>query len=327
MKKTRICELLGIEYPIIQAPMAWITWAELAAAVSNAGGLGTIGPNAGSAILTIDVTETGERLRMQIRKIKGMTNKPFAVNFPIGGQDLRFSERCVQVAVEEKIPVAITSMGSPKIYTERLRRSGAKVLHVTASVKHAEGSEAAGVDAVVAAGFDGGGHLGFDELPTFVLIPQIVDAVKIPVVAAGGIADARGFIAALALGAEGVYMGTRFVATHECAAHPNMKRAVIEAGDTGTVTWGRGIEFCRTVKSEFSRRYLEKETDGASTEELQAYLNVHQPATITGDLDRSFAFCGAVAGMIKEMLSAEEVVRRVAGGAEAVLDRLAGRQT
>ena len=325
MKKTRICELLGIEYPIIQAPMAGITWAELAAAVSNAGGLGTIGPNAGSTTPTRDVTETGERLRSQIRRAKSLTSKPLAVNFPIGGQDLRFSERCVQVAVEEGIPVAITSMGSPRVYTERLHRAGAKVLHVVASVRHAEGSEAAGVDAVVAAGYDGGGHLGFDELTTFVLVPQVADAVRIPVVASGGIADARGLIAALALGAEGVYMGTRFLATHESAAHPNMKKAVIEASDTGTVTWGRGIDLSRTVKSEFSRRYLEKEASGASAEELKAYLSGQggrMPATVTGDIENSFAFCGAIAGMINEIASAEEVVRSIVDGVEAVLSRL-----
>ena len=325
MKRTRICEVLGIEYPIIQAPMAGITWAELAVAVSNAGGLGTIGPNAGSTTPTSDVTETGERLRGQIRKAKSLTSNPFAVNFPIGGMDLRFSEQCIQVAIEEGIPVAITSMGSPKIYTERLHEAGAKVLHVVASVRHAKGSEAAGVDAVVAAGYDGGGHLGFDELPTFVLVPQVADAVKMPVVASGGIADARGLIAALALGAEGVYMGTRFLATHECAAHPNMKKAVIEATDTGTVTWGRGLDLARTVKSEFSQRYLEKEAARATTEELQAFLRGQggeMPATVTGDIDNNYAFCGAVAGMISEIVSAEEVVQGIMDGVEAMISGL-----
>jgi NAD(P)H-dependent flavin oxidoreductase YrpB (nitropropane dioxygenase family) len=322
MKRTGICELLGIEYPIIQAPMAGITWAELAVAVSNAGGMGTIGPNAGSTTPTSDVTETGERLRGQIRKAKSLTSKPFAVNFPIGGVDLGFSERCIQVAIEERIPVAITSMGSPRIYTDRLHEAGAKVLHVVASVRHAKGSEAAGVDAVVAAGYDGGGHLGLDELPTFVLVPQVVDAVKIPVVASGGIADARGLIAALALGADGVYMGTRFLATHESVAHTNMKKAVIEATDAGTVTWGRGLDLVRTVKSDFSRRYLEKEAGGASVEGLQIFLRGQggqMPATVTGDIDNNYAFCGAVAGMINEIVSAEEVVRSIMDGVEAVL--------
>jgi len=255
MLKTRICDLLGIEYPIIQAPMNWITGANLAAAVSNAGGLGTLGPNAGVTGVTEDVALTGERLRGEIQKMKLLTGKPFAVNFPIGfGTVKDFADRCAEVALEEGIHAAITSMGSPRVYTDRFKEAGVKVFHLVTSVKQALKAEDAGVDAVVAQGFEAGGHSGADELPTLVLVPQVADAVKIPVVAAGGIADARGFVAALVMGAEAVYMGTRFLATLECDAHPNLKQAVLNADDTATIAWGKklGVGIGRSLKKTMS---------------------------------------------------------------------------
>ena len=207
MKITRICGLLDIQYPIIQAPMNWITGIELASAVSNAGGLGTIGPNAGYRAVTTDVAETGERLRKQIKKIKGLSTKPFAVNFSArGGADFKeaigYSKQCVKVAIEEGIPVAILSGTDPQLFTKRLKDAGVKVLHrsIPCTVEDVKKAEEVGVDAVIAVGYEAGGHTSTLKIPNFVLIPQVVDAVKIPIVAGGGIADDRGFIAALALG-------------------------------------------------------------------------------------------------------------------------------
>ncbi len=327
MKRTRICELLGIEHPIIQAPMNWITGANLAAAVSNAGGLGTMGPNAGATAITQDVTLTGERLRNEIRKAKTLTEKPFAVNFPIGFGEFRaFTDRCIEVALEEGIPVAIVSMGSPEIYTGRLKQAGVRVLHIVASVRHAGKAEGAGVDAVVAQGYEAGGHSGADELPTLVLVPQVVNAVRIPVIAAGGIADARGVVAALALGAEAVYMGTRFVATHECDAHPDMKQAVVTANDTSTISWGRklGVGIGRSLRNEFTRKYLEMETSGASFEDLGSLVLAHpmMNSLVRGDLVNSEAPCGAAAGLIKGIVSAREIIESITAEVPHILAKL-----
>jgi enoyl-[acyl-carrier protein] reductase II len=189
MKKTRICYLLGIRLPIIQGAMAWVAGAELAAAVSNAGGLGVISPNAGTALKV----DWAENLRKQIVKARSLTDSPFGVNIPLRAWNVR---ELIDVVTEQKLPVVTTSVGDPVNYTYYLKDAGIKVLHLVASVKHAIRAEACGVDAVIAEGYECGGHSGSDELPTLVLVPQVVDAVRIPVVAAGGIADARGFVAA-----------------------------------------------------------------------------------------------------------------------------------
>lgn len=327
MKRTRICDLLGIKYPIIQAPMNWITGAKLAAAVSNAGGLGTIGPNAGATTITKDATLTGERLRSEIKKAKRLTQEPFAVNFPIGhGEYKVFTDRCIEVALEEGIEVAIVSMGSPKVYTDRLKQAGVKVLHLVASVKHATKAEEAEVDAVVAQGYESGGHSGVDELPTSVLVPQVVDAVRIPVVAAGGIADARGVVAALALGAEAAYMGTRFLATRESDAHPDMKQAVVRANDTSTISWGGklGAGMSRSLRNDFTKKYLEMETSGASVEDLGSLVIAHplMNSMVLGDLENSDAACGAIAGMIKEIVGAAEVIESIVAGVPDIVAKL-----
>jgi len=325
MLKTRLCDILGIQYPIVQAPMGSISWADLAAAVSNAGSLGTLGTNAGTTVLSDKVEVVGENLRKEIRRTRTLTNKPFGINFPIGSPSSKqFCDRCVEVAIEEKVPVAITSMGSPALYTERFHKAGARVIHVTASVRHAKGAEVAGVDAVVANGYEAGGHSGFDELTTFVLVPQVADAVKIPVLAAGGIVDARGLIAALALGADAAYMGTRFLATIECAAHPKAKEAVLKAGDTDTVALGRKTSMIRVVKNEYSRQYLEKEMGGVSREELLAFMGAgrYRKALVEGDVEWGEMAAGAASGIIREILPAAEVVRRVVQETEAVMSRL-----
>jgi len=317
MKKTRVCHLLGIEYPIIQGGMTWVANAELAAAVSNAGGLGLISPNAGMAPDGNPV----ENLRNQIKKAKSLTDKPFGVNFPL--QDPTIKEQ-IDVAIEEKIPVVTTSAGNPATYTSYLKEAGIKVLHLVASVRHAQGAERRGVDAVIAEGYEAGGHNGFDELPTFVMVPQVVDAVEIPVIAAGGIADARGFIAALALGAEGVQMGTRFLATHECIAHQTVKEGVVAAIDTGTVISGRKLGPTRGLKNELTDKILEMESGGASSEELQSFIGPGRArlGKLAGDLVDGEAYCGAVAGMITELVSAGEVVRSIVEGSDAILAKL-----
>lgn len=233
---------MGIEHPIIMGSMAWVSNAEMVAAVSNAGALGTLGPNAGATTMTKDVGETGERLRKQIKMIKDFTNKPFAVNFVVGvaGLDKVYSEKCVEVGVEEGVPVGIVSQGSPQVYTDKLKKAGMKVIHVCSTVDHARKAESAGVDAVVASGTDGGGHSGFEQNTTFCLVPQVTSAVKIPVIAGGGVADGRQLIASLAMGAEAVYMGTRFIATRECPAHDNYKKILLAAKDGDTIAIRHG---------------------------------------------------------------------------------------
>ena len=334
MKKTRLCKLLSIKYPIIQAPMAWITCAELVAAVSEAGGLGTLGPEAGmrSQGEANDLDAAEKYLREEIRRVKALTKKPFAVNFPIGwGKQQIKCKRQIAAAINKGIKIAIVSMGSPELFTQELHGAGAKVIHVVASVKQARKAEEAGVDAVVCMGYEAGGHLGVDEIPTFVLVPQIVDAIKIPVIAAGGIADARGFVAALALGAEGVYMGTRFLATRECNCHPNMKEAVLAATDTSTAVFGRKTVISRCIKNAYTNQHMKLEASGASFEELRDFERSAEntggwrrvPAAVfAGNIEHGSAACGAIAGIINDIPAAKEVIRRLVDGYEALIATL-----
>jgi enoyl-[acyl-carrier protein] reductase II len=318
LKKTRLCELLGIEYPIIQAGMAWVSGAELAAVVSNAGGLGMLTATAGARL------EGGwpENLRQQIRKTRSLTDKPFGVNI---GMEHPSHKELVHVPIQEGVKIVSTAGGSPAVHTKHLKEAGVKVIHAVASISHARKAEAEGIDAVVATGYEGGGIISQHEIPTFVLVPQIVDAVKIPVVAAGGIADARGLIAAFALGADGVQMGTRFLTTHESYAHPDLKQAILEATDTATVATGRmSIAEARVLKNEFSRQMLEMEATRMSTEELITFIGAGRirDALVEGDMKDGSALCGAIAGMIKEIMGAGEVLQRLVDGYEAVVSKL-----
>jgi NAD(P)H-dependent flavin oxidoreductase YrpB (nitropropane dioxygenase family) len=331
VKNNRLCQILDIQYPIVQAPMNWITGASLAAAVSNAGGLGTVGPNAGANVVTTDVAETGERLRRQIKKARSLTSKPFAVNFPVGMEGVevaevgrKYSQRCVEVALEEGIPVAITSVGSPSVYTKTLKDAGIKVLHAVSTVSQAKKAEAAGVDAVICEGYEGGGHKALTELTTMVLVPMTADAVKIPILAGGGIADARGVVAALALGADGVYVGTRFIVTRECDAHPNVKQAVLRAGDACTVSVKKWIMFGRDLKNAFTQKYLEMQEAGASNEELLQFLDKHTmyQALVKGDADQGELPCGQDAGMINDLLSAAEAIDNMVTEIASVFEEL-----
>lgn len=316
---TELCRMLGIEAPIIQAPMNWATDARLVAAVSNAGGLGTIGPNAGREVATPspDPAVTGERLRNEIHGVRKLTSRPFAVNFPIGqGAARAFSDRAVEVAIEERVDIAIVVMGSPQIYTEKLKKAGVFVIHAVGSAKHAQKAEQYGCDAVVAEGYEAGGHSGFDELPMSVLVPQVVSAVAIPVIAAGGIVDGRGLVMALATGAQAAYMGTRFLATVESPVHASVKQAIVEANDTSTASWGRRIGIARTLNNAFTQRYRELELHGASAEQLRAFIGDYDRAPggrrvgglRHGDLDEGEVYMGAGAGMIREVMTCREVI-------------------
>lgn len=308
MKKTRVCELLGIEYPILQGGMFWLATAELAAAVSNAGALGVISPYAGMG----KEGDPAENLRMQMARARQLTQKAWGVNLLL---DLDLTGILADVILQEGGRIVVTAAGSPRHYTDLFHAAGIKVLHVVSTVKQARIAESCHVDAVIAEGVEAAAHIGFDELPLFSLLPQVADAVSIPVIAAGGIVDERGVVAAIALGAEGVQLGTRFVAVDENIAHPEYKRAIIEAQDTDTVVTCRKLVPTRSLKTELFRRVLALEASGASAEELRAYLgrgrDRDRKGQIEGDLVNGAASCGASAGLIKEILPVAEVIRRL----------------
>ncbi len=306
MKKTRVCEILGIEYPIIQGAMGLIAGAELAAAVSEAGGLGIISPNAGEP----DWTNVGENLKKHIKKARNLTSKPFGVNFPIHmiGKD----RSLIDIAIADGVKIVTTGAGNPAFHTPYFHEHGVKVLHLVASVRHAVGAEKSGVDIIIAEGYESGGINSPDELTTFVLIPQVVDAVGIPVVAAGGIADARGLAAAFALGAEGVQMGTRFVATKECLAHQRYKDAIVAADDTATVITGRSSMLVRGLKNRLTERVLDQEKAGGKDKQsIAMFSELSVAALLHGDVDGGRAACGAGAGLVRDIVSAGEVVQHI----------------
>ncbi len=313
MKKNRICELLSIEYPIIQAPMSWISDAVLAAAVSEAGGLGTIGPNAGAKSVTTDIYETADRLRSQIRETKKLTKKPFGINIMCFAQDQPFSDECVKVILEEGLTVGCLCGDHPERYIQQLKSAGMKILFRALPVNNVEVAKKAeqlGVDAFAAVGYEGGGHVGINTAPTFVLSPRIANAIKIPVLAGGGIVDGRGMLAAMILGAEGVYMGTRFIATNECPAHSSYKEAILNADDTSTVVFTGRVAVCRAFKTPLVDRFIQMEKAGTATAEENANLHRHSSRPwITGNWDEAVFPCSAAVGSIKEITSAAEVVR------------------
>ncbi len=326
MKKGRVSELLNIEYPIIQAPMSRITGAELVAAVSNAGGLGVIGPNSGDRGITIDAIETGEILRREIRKVKSLTGKSFAVNLVALDVEELYSNQCAKVILEEEVSIVVLAGGRPEKYLKQLKDAGIIVLYRPLPVNNAEEAkraEQAGIDAFIAVGFEGGGHVGDDRIPTFVLIPEIVDAVKIPVIAGGGIVDGRGVAAARVLGAEGFYLGTRFIATTECPAHINYKQAIVNAADNGTLVMsGKDVGLVRTLKSPLVEEYYQLEKSGKATEEDHAKL--HRVGTLqwlTGNWDDGPFPAGAGAGLIKDIKSSAEVIKSIVDEADRILDK------
>jgi len=318
VKKTKIGDLFHIEHPVVQGGMLWIADAQLAAAVSNAGALGTISPFAGMN----QYGDGSENLRLQIRKAKRVTEKPFAVNIPL---DLPQSGILIDVTLQEYVPIVVTSAGDPALYTELLRQSGIKTMHVVSSVKQAQHAESCHLDALICEGVEAGGHIGFDELPLFSLLPQVVDAVSLPVIAAGGIVDGRGLVAAFSLGAEGVQLGTRFLAAQECIAHQNYKEAIEKAQDTDTLITSRNLFPARSLKTKFSRKLLDLEDSGASVHEISAFLGYRsaRKAQLEGHLNDGEAYCGASAGLIKEITSASEIILSLLEGYEEIVKTLA----
>lgn len=298
--QTRITGLFGIRYPIIQAGMVWAAGSRLAVAVSEAGALGMIG--AGSM--------KPDLLREHIRKAKGGTSRPFAVNVPLLRED---AAELLRVVIDEGVRIVFTSSGHPLKFTSQLRNEGCIVVHVVAAVKHALKAAAAGCDAVVAEGFEAGGHNGVDETTTLALVPQVADAVSVPLLAAGGIADGRGLAAALALGADGVQVGTRFAATVESSAHDRYKEAVVGAGDGGTVLTLRRLSPVRMIRTPFAVRAVEAERSGATREELETLLGAKREkmGIFEGNVEEGEMEAGQSSGLVREILPAGEVVRRM----------------
>ena len=296
--KTRLCELLGIEYPIIQGGMAWVATSELAAAVSEAGGLGVIAAGGAPA----DV------VRDEIKKARTLTDKPFGVNVMLMSP---FADDVMQMLLEEKPAVVITGAGNPGKYVESLKNAGIKVMPVVASAMLAKRLEKSGVDAIIAEGTEAGGHIG--ELTTMVLIPQVCDAVDIPVVAAGGIADARGVVAAFALGADGVQVGTRFICSDECIAHENYKNAVIKAKERDAVVTGRSTGApVRALKNKLTREYEKLEKEGADRETIEALgVGGLKRAFLEGDTETGSLMAGQSAAMVKAIEPCAEIIKEL----------------
>jgi len=317
MLKTRITEMLGIQYPIIQGTMLWLSGADLTAAVSNAGGLGLM------ASMNFN---NKEELKEEIRKTKSLTDKPFGVNINLFPTSRPVNnEEFIEVIAEEGVGVVETSGRSPEPYMELFKKSNIKVIHKVPSVRFAQKAEKIGVDAVAVVGFECGGAPGMDNVTTFVLIPRAAESVKIPVIAGGGIADARGLVAALSLGAEAVIMGTRFMATKECWAHSNVKEWMLKAEETDTMMILQSLRQARRVmKTDKAQKVLEMEGKGASLEELLTVVGgeLGKKVLTTGDLNSGILACGQVAGLIHGILSVKEVIDETVNGAGKILERL-----
>lgn len=320
--RTRVTDLLGIRYPIVQGGLARVATAPLAAAVSNAGGLGQIA-TAGIGADGAGGLCSPDELRAEIRKCRAMTDAPFGVNFPIGRSAI---EALLDVALEERVAVIALTAGNPAPYIPRCKDGGAKVLVLTAGPELAKKAEAAGADMVATVGYEGGGHLGRGDETTLVMVPRVVAAVGIPVLASGGIASGAGLLAALALGAEGVEMGTRFVATQEARAHANYKQALAAAKpeDTRIIKRSLGMPG-RTLDSAHVQAVLAAEARGAPKEEIVPMIlgSVNARATDDGELDQSFVWAGQSVGLVNDVPPAGEVIRRMVTEAEAGLGRLA----
>ena len=305
--KTAITELLGIEYPVIQGGMAWVAESHLASAVSNAGGLGLIAAAAAPA----------EWVRDQIRKAKKMTDKPFGVNIMLMSPE---ADAVAKVVIEEGVQVVTTGAGSPEKYMADWKAAGVKVIPVVASTALAKRMERCGADAVVAEGTEAGGHIG--EITTMALVPQVVDAVSIPVIAAGGIADGRGMAAAFMLGAKGVQVGTAFAASKESIIHENYKNSILKAKDIDTRVTGRSTGHpIRVLRNDMTRKYLELEQAGAPFEELESLtLGSLRRAVQEGDVKGGSLMAGQSAGLVKESLSCEELIRGMVTKAESLMN-------
>ena len=306
-EENAICKMLGLKYPIFQGGMAWLGTAELASAVSEAGGLGIIG----AGHMPPDV------LRAEIQKVKKATKKPFGVNIMLMSP---FVKEVMQLMLDERVPVVTTGAGNPGEYIPSLKEIGTKVIPVVASVALAKRLVRTGVDAVIAEGMESGGHIG--ELTTMALVPQVVDAVDVPVIAAGGIGDSRGICAAFALGAQAVQMGTRFVMSEECIAHENYKNLVLKARDRSTVITGRTTGHpARVLQNKLTRIYLEKEAAGASAEELEKLgLGTLRMAAREGDVEMGSVMIGQISGMMNDIKPVRVILEDLVNGVSAVAE-------
>ena len=307
MIKTSICDLVGIEYPIFQGGMAWISDAELAAAVSNGGGLGIISA----------MNADAEYLRGQISKARELTDRPFGVNIMLTSP---FTDDVAKVAADECVPVVTTGAGNPSKYMTSWLAAGVKVVPVVASVALAKLVTRAGACAVIAEGGESGGHVG--ETTTMALVPQVCDATDLPVIAAGGIGDGRGIAAAFMLGAEGVQLGTRFLVADECRVHPNFKEKILKATDIATIVTGKRLGHpVRSLKTPFSRSYMKAEYDGnIKDEDLEAMgIGALRLAAVEGDLNKGCFPSGQIAGLVKKTQPAAEIIREIFDEAETIL--------
>lgn len=304
--KTRLTEILGLKYPVIQGGMAWVAESHLASAVSKAGGLGLIAAASAPA----------EWVREQIREVRKHTNCPFGVNIMMISPN---ADDVAKIVVEENVPVVTTGAGTPEKYMTMWKEAGIKVIPVVASVAMAKRMERCGADAIVAEGTEAGGHIG--ENTTMVLVPQIVDSVQIPVIAAGGIADGRGVAAAFMLGAEGVQMGTRFVVTNEAEVHENYKQCIIRAKDIDSRVTGRATGHpVRALRNKMTTEYIRLEKEGASFEELEHLtLGSLRKAVVDGDVKEGSVMAGQIAGLIADIKPCKEAIESIVSQAEALL--------
>ncbi|BDH60995.1 2-nitropropane dioxygenase [Ureibacillus massiliensis 4400831 = CIP 108448 = CCUG 49529] len=310
--ETRVTKLLGIKYPIIQGGLAYLAYSELASAVSEAGGLGQI------TALTL---KSPQSLREEIHKVRANTNKPFGVNFAIGNYGKGYEEM-VEVAVEEKVPVITMTGGNPAPLFKLLENADCKKLVLVAARRQAQKAEELGADAVMVVGQEGGGHLGRDDVGTMVLVPQVVNSVSIPVIASGGIGDGRGLMAALALGAEGIEMGTRFIATKECVhASPEYIEALLNSSESDTTIIKRSIGApARVLKNAFTEKILETEKVSPTYEALKDLISgkANKRFIYDGDFSNGYGWAGQVAGMIQDVPTVKELIERMVVQAEKI---------
>lgn len=303
--QTRVTELLGVKYPIIQGGLAYLAYSDLCAAVSNAGGLGQV---------TAMSLKTPEELREEIRKVRKLTTNPFGVNFAVG-QTGRPYEHMLEAAIEEDVPVISMTGGNPAPILEKLAHTSIKKLVLVAAKRQAQKAEQLGADAVMVVGQEGGGHLGRDDIGSIVLVPQVVDAVSIPVIASGGIADGRGWMAAHALGAEGIEMGTRFIATKECVhASEAYKRALINKQETDTTVIKRSIGApARAIKNEWTETILRIENENPTYDAVKDYVSgeANKQFIYEGKEDKGFGWAGQSIGLIHDIPSTEELITRM----------------
>ena len=312
MLRTPLCDLVGIKYPIVQGGMAWVGTAELAAAISNAGGLGVIG--GGNA--------PTEEIAQEIRLARELTDKPFGLNIPLAISE--YADDIVSLCIEEGVRIVVLGAWRPGNHMARLKEAGLVVIPVIASVALAKRLERQGADALIAEGMESGGHIG--DIATMPLVPQVVDAVDVPVIAAGGFADGRGLVAALALGAQGIQMGTRFICTTECTTHENYKQAILKARDRSTTTSGHSLGHpVRALKNPMVHQFEELERRGISEAEIIEFgTGKLRLAAIEGDVKNGSVMAGQIAGMINDIVPTKELIERIVAEAEEIIARLQG---